>query len=212
MYENYVIEYNERRKKMSGITLFLSIGFILLAVVLYYSYFRKLGLFEGTAVAVIIKGVSLHIKNADLIGMFYTTLFGGFFFVVLPLEILFVRGLLAVNSSFYVIVFYLLGLIISYVGNYVLGLRFSRIFKNFINVKQFYKIKGMVNRYGGTAIFIFNALPLPSQPLTFMLGVFKYNKTRLVIFSLTGQVLKLTVITLLFIFFRGFLLSALGVE
>ena len=68
-------------------------------------------------------------------------------------------------------------------------------------MKKFYKTKGILNRYGSLAVFSFNALPLPSQLLSVILGVFRYNKTRFYVFFLSGQAVKLAGITIIYYFF-----------
>jgi membrane protein YqaA with SNARE-associated domain len=75
-------------------------------------------------------------------------------------------------------------------------MKLAGVSKKIITSKKFYKIKGLINIYGAGAIFVINALPLPSQPLAAILGVFKYNKTKFYLFFLLGQFVKYGAITL----------------
>ena len=64
-----------------------------------------------------------------------------------------------------------------------------------ISPKKFYKLKGLLNKWGSLAVLLFNATPLPSQHLSVILGVFRYNKTRFYVFVFLGQLIKYLYIT-----------------
>jgi membrane protein YqaA with SNARE-associated domain len=135
-----------------------------------------------------------------LLGAFYTSLFGGLFFVFLPMEAVYIRYLKSGFSPFLIILVYVGGFLFSYTANYYIGLKLNNVSKKIISPKKFYKIKGIINRYGAWAIFGFNVLPLPSQPLSTILGVFRYNKKRFYLFFLLGQLIKYTAITVAYIY------------
>ena len=80
-------------------------------------------------------------------------------------------------------------------------LKLSGISKKLISPKKFYRLKGLTNKYGALTIFFFNALPLPSQLLSVILGVFRYNKTRFYVFFLFGQIVKYAAISVIYYFF-----------
>ena len=101
---------------------------------------------------------------------------------------------LARPPPFMLVGIYLFGLVLSYTINYYLGMRLANLVQKAITPKKFYKIKGIINKYGVGAIFVFNVLPLPSQPLSAILGVFKYNKTKFYVFFVLGQLIKYSAI------------------
>ncbi|MBW2982542.1 VTT domain-containing protein, partial [Candidatus Woesearchaeota archaeon] len=142
-----------------------------------------------------------HIWGSTPLGILYTTLIGGLFFVTIPLELLFIKFLKAGHFFLLVISFYLLGLLVSFTINYYIGLKLSGLSKKIISPKKFYKTKGVLNRYGSWAIFAFNVLPLPAQPLAVILGVFRYNKTRFYALFILGQLIKYTAMSIFIIYF-----------
>ncbi len=192
--ENRIFTYNKARKIAFGTSLILGV-FLILSFVLVYIFVLR-----GSQFGFIIfleniwAGIAGNIAGSTLLGVFYTTLIGGLFFIFMPLEIMFARFLGAGNPFVIVLLLFLLGLVISYTVNYLVGWRLSGISKKLITPRKFYKIKSIINRHGAVAIYAINALPLPSQPLAAILGVFRYNKTRFYVFFLLGQLTKYIVI------------------
>ena len=195
-----IFTYNRARKIVFGIAWIL--GIIIIAAIVA-SYFTVLKDSEFAAVQAFnsaVGHVSSNISDATVLGIFYSTLIGGLFFIFMPLELFFIKYLKAGHMIITVMAVYLAGLIVSYTADYFIGLKFSFLAKKLISPRKFYKIKGLINRYGSIAVFLFNAVPLPSQILSAILGVFKYNKTRFYVFFLLGQVTKIVVITAVVIY------------
>jgi len=166
---------------------------------LFYFIFLNSNIFDFFLVNwinAIVNNVSLNISNTTLIGSLYSSIVGGIFVAPIPLELIFIKFLKSQNPLILVLVFYILGLIISYSINYFIGARLTNLSKKIISVKKFYKTKGFINRYGAWAIFIFNVLPLPSQILSVVLGVFNYNKAKFYVFFISGQIIKYAAITI----------------
>ena len=198
--ENRIFSYSRLNKIGFGIFVILSAVFIVLLVVAYF-FQRNSDILIFRVMNTAITHVSSHIWGASPLGIIYTTAIGGLFFISIPLEVLFVKFLKTGHPILIIFLFYFLGLIVSYTIDYLIGLKLSNFSKKIISPKKFYKTKGILNRYGSLAVFSFNALPLPSQLLSVILGVFRYNKTRFYVFFLSGQAVKLAVITLIFYFF-----------
>jgi|FLOH01.1.fsa_nt_gi membrane protein YqaA with SNARE-associated domain len=190
-----IFSYNQVKKRLFVIVSALIFIFLLLFVLNYLLFFKNSDFFLVIWINSFLSHISSNIANTSVLGAFYTTLFGGLFFIFLPLEAVFIT-FLKENNSFIVILLYLIGLIISYTINYFIGYKLTDFSKKIITPKKFYKIKNYVNKYGALAIFLFNVFPLPSQPLSAILGVFKYNKARFYIFFILGQLVKYTVITI----------------
>jgi membrane protein YqaA with SNARE-associated domain len=125
-----------------------------------------------------------------LLGAFYSTLFGGLFFIPIPIEAIYIGFLKAGQNAILITLAFLLGITVAYWINYHVGFWLSGISKKIIGMKTFYKTKIIFNRYGPLGIFIFNALPLPSQPLCTILGVFNYNRKKFWVYTMSGQVTK----------------------
>ena len=107
------------------------------------------------------------------------------------------------NNPYLVLCIFIFGIIISYSLDYLIGMKLSRISKKLISPKKFYNVKSYINRFGNIAILIANGVPfLPSQQVTFILGVFRYNKLRLFVLTVGGQILK--ALTLMGVYFLIF--------
>jgi len=142
-----------------------------------------------------ISHIVINISASSVAGIFYTTFFGGLFFITIPIEVFFVKYLSAGYAFYNVIFIYFIGIAVSYTIDYLIGLKLSRLSKKLISPKKFYKLKGLLNKWGSLAVLLFNATPLPSQHLSVILGVFRYNKTRFYVFVFLGQLIKYSYIT-----------------
>ncbi|MBR9691878.1 VTT domain-containing protein [Candidatus Woesearchaeota archaeon] len=198
--ENRIFLYNRLGKRSFGIGVIV-LGLLIVLLGVSYFFLKDSDIFIFKFMNMMISHFSYHIGGSSLLGVFYTTLIGGLFFVSIPLELLFIKFLKTGHYFLIIMLFYFIGLLISYSINYFIGLKLSKVSKKLISPKKFYKIKGLTNKYGALAVFFFNALPLPSQLLAVVLGVFRYNKTRFYIFFLLGQLVKYLIISIVFLFF-----------
>jgi uncharacterized membrane protein YdjX (TVP38/TMEM64 family) len=193
--KNNIFEYGELSKKKSGIWLIFVVMTILVLIIIYLAYLKNLDFIKNSFINHFVVHIVSQVSQTNYLGSFYIAFVGGLFFIYMPIEALFYRALFINESVFVVLVLFMLGLTISYSLDYYIGKNFSLVFKKFVSPKQFYKMKGYINKYGAFAVFFINALPfLPSQLTTFMLGVFRYNKYRLFIFAFSGWLLKLLVL------------------
>lgn len=190
MQENLVFELNERKKKINGLLTILVLLFVGAMAAVFFVFFRDLAMVKGSPVAQFITHVRTVLGSFDLLGVFYVGLFGGLFFLFFPMEAYFMKAL-GGNDPCFAFCFFMLGIAISYSADYLIGLKVSGISKKLISPKRFYTVKSYINRFGNSAILIANGVPfLPSQQVTFVLGVFRYNKARLLVLTLGGQALK----------------------
>lgn len=194
--KNCVMKVNARQKEFNVVFLIAMIFFASLMFVLYLTTFQKMELFTDSFLTSIIRHIGYHLSSSSLLGAFYLGMFGGLFFIPTPIELIAMR--IMDQNPYYVLVLIPLfaGLFISYSIDYIIGLKLSNLARKLISIKKFYKLKTFINRYGKYGILFFNALPLPSQQLTFVLGVFRYNKIRLLVFTLAGQIIKYALIIL----------------
>ncbi len=198
--KNEIFAYYTRKRKTDALIM-ISIGIVFVIIVLVYlAIFWGENPFANTFIDAIIKHVSHHIASLSLLGMFYVTFFGGLFFLTVPIEPIFILALPKHNPLILLFVV-LAGAIISYSVDYLLGLKFSTLSKKLVSVKQFYKMKSMINKRGAIAILLLNIIGVGSQQMTFIMGVFKYNKSRLALVALTGQLIKYSIIIALFYIF-----------
>ncbi|MFW5872126.1 MAG: VTT domain-containing protein [bacterium] len=197
-----VIEYNKSFKIKLGILKILLASFILgIFIIIVFD------LAEGSLFGDIMSFVKTQIASRSPFGVLLTGMIGGLFFITFPIEIAYVAAISITKNPWSYFFIMLGGLAISYSFNYIAGFWLSKVATNIISAKQFYKIKSKLNRYGNWLILLFNILPLPSQPLTFICGVFRYNKYRYAILWLIGWGIKLAVLTQ----FTGAIKSAFGI-
>jgi len=179
---------------------------ILIAVVLIlFSLYYFFGLRDSEFFLIqwtnaFVNNITSEIAALTLLGAFYAALFGGLFFIPSPTEVIFIAFVVKLNPILLILIF-MIGTIISYELNYFIGLKLSELSKRVIGYKQFYKFKGFTNKYGMWTIFLFNLLPLPSQPLATILGVFRYNRGKFYIAFISGELLKFIVIAIAYVYF-----------
>ena len=195
MVQNNLFEYAHERKFMNGILTFVFLIVAAMIILSYFLYFHKLEIFRGTIVESIVDFFKINISNYTLLGAFMLAFFGGLFFVPLPMEILFATFIVKNPQTFWVFTLYMIGLTLGYSTNLFVGYKFSNVSKKLISTKKFYQTKCYVNKYGKFAVFLSNVLPAPSQLVSFILGVFKYNKYKFITQFWAGQTLKLLIIT-----------------
>jgi membrane protein YqaA with SNARE-associated domain len=191
-----IFAYNRRKKRKFVFYSALVLILILLVIVYYFAYLKDSDLFFIKGVNSFFRHVTYHLAETTLLGSFYAPVFGGMFFVPVPLELVFLTFLTAGHTAWLLVLIYLLGLFISYNLNYMIGGMLTETSKKIISYKRFYKSKGFINKYGPWGIFIFNVLPLPSQPLAAILGVFRYNRIKFYVYAMSGQIIKYTLIVL----------------
>ena len=191
-----IFSYNEFKKKFF---IFSCISFIVLfigLIIFYFTSLRNSSFYFIEKLNSFFLYIAASVTSGSLLGAFYTTLFGGLFFIPVPMDVLFINFLRSGNVLAFVVLAYIAGLIISFSINYWVGSKLTYLSKRLIGIKKFYKVKSGVNKYGSWGIFIFNVLPLPGQILAVIAGVFKYNKIKFYTFFILGQLIKFSVIAL----------------
>jgi membrane protein YqaA with SNARE-associated domain len=181
-------EIHGRRKKLEGLATITFIVLVIFGVLGYLIFLR--GIFQDSLLADIVHHVAGEMWHTTLLGSFYTAFFGGLFFVFLPLEATYIAALTK-NHAVAVYAVYMAGIMLSAAVNYLVGYKLSKLSRRLISTKNFYKTKCYVNKYGKAAVFVSNAVPfMPCQPITFVLGIFRYNWQKTLILTITAQMLK----------------------
>ncbi|MCB9359340.1 VTT domain-containing protein [Candidatus Woesearchaeota archaeon] len=191
-----IFAYNINKKRLSGLLTILISALVLIMFLYYFLILKHSDHIIIKIINTFFTHIFTQIGNSTILGAFYTALFGGLFFIFVPIEAVFV-SFATKNNPLIVIALFIIGFMISYTVNYYIGMKLVNFSKNIIGPRKFYKIKVKLNKWGGWAIFMFNALPLPSQPLATILGIFKYNKTRFYTIFILGQLVKYFVIVTL---------------
>lgn len=182
-----LFEYNRKKKIINACVLSILI-FLIVLIGIFFPFLKNSFLNEKSFYYQAFNFIILEIKNHSSLGLFITSFFGGLFFFVFPLEIYF-YSILKINSNFITSVIpYFLGLLLAQMLNYWIGLRMSNVTKIFIPPKKFYKLKGYLNRWGIWMIIIVNLVPLPSPVFSAVLGSFRYNFKRFILFMALGSI------------------------
>ncbi|MFH1771020.1 MAG: VTT domain-containing protein [archaeon] len=197
---NTIFSYNLARKRFFLLLTIVIVVAVLALVAVYFTFLRDTDILVINLIKTFLNHVIGNVKAGTLLGALYTALFGGLFFVFMPMEVAFITFLRAGESPVLLVILYIVGMICSFTVNYYIGMKMSGLSKKIISPRKFYKIKGIINKYGAGAIFLFNVLPLPAQPLSAILGVFKYNKPRFYFFFILGQSIKYIAISIAYIY------------
>ena len=202
--EGAMFEYDHARKLRFAL---ITYGVLLLVVLFVAGYFSVLQHRELAFLEFFREGfehVSGHISSASFLGMLYASVLGGLFFVTIPIEVVFVQFLRHGAHPLVLILTFLGGFVVSFSVNYLIGMKLDALSKRIITPQKFYKFKGVLNRRGGLAVFAFNAIPFfPAQPLSAVLGVFRYNRAKFYVYFLSGQLAKFAVIAIIYIYILG---------
>jgi membrane protein DedA with SNARE-associated domain len=195
-----ILEYRGREKKWNfGILFLASLGICILGYFFYTVDFTQKSQDKNFLLR-LVEMVWVEITNQTNFGFFMTSLLGGLFFLVFPLEYYFFSSLGDITGSIWIKTgVYYLGLMIAQSLNYWLGLRANRFCKLLIPAKNFYRWKGSLNRWGFWVILLMNSLPLPSPVFSAVLGAFKYNYKKFIITVSLGAAILYSTITLIFV-------------
>ena len=187
---------NSQKLRIFFFSLFILIIFII-GITLFYRFFKE-PIDKSAPLEAFKSFIDREVKNLTPIGMFYISFTGSLFFLFAPIEIFFLLSLEKGAPILILLFFTLAGIIPAHLINYFIGLKFGNPILNFMSKKKVYKLRRKINKYGIYAILLFNMLPLPSDLLTFGLGITKYNTARLFLFLIIGNLIKLGFIILLF--------------
>lgn len=123
---------------------------------------------------------------------------GYLFFLLMPVEMAFVYYLSYYEEAKLIGVA-LITAISAQIIDYVIGLSFSsRFIRHFVGEKRIKKAEKQIRQYGNLTIFIFNLFPLSSPVIALVAGMLKLRFRDLLLYSLTGLLLKYVALTLIF--------------
>jgi membrane protein YqaA with SNARE-associated domain len=197
-----IFEYRKKTKHMNAVLLSVSLLGIALAVLLFYFFPFEMDR-KNNYLGDIFHTILSAIQEKTYIGLSLTSLFGGLFFLIFPLELYFFASLSEFPNPWFSFSFYYLGILAAQSLNYWFGLRASRFCKVLIPPKKFYKLKGSLNRWGIWMIFFMNCLPLPSPILSTVLGAFKYSFRRFFLVMALGSFLLYSGMIVIYLAFEN---------
>lgn len=137
--------------------------------------------------------VSSEVGSSSPLGLFYLSAIGGYFVFTFPLEAGFVAGVLKMPGWMAFLIM-LSGIGVSYTLNYYSGRYLGHFIRPVLGKKSFYRWKSRLGRWGQYIIVIVNLIPVVSQAFTAVLGVFRYDWRRTLVYTSIGQVAKFGVL------------------
>jgi membrane protein YqaA with SNARE-associated domain len=149
-----------------------------------------------------------ELANKSVLGLSLITFFGSLFLIGYPAELLFIVYSKVGYSMLYVsaimIIFSMLGQAVNYGIGFFIEKKFLEKYIKHSKKEYLSSLK----KYDAMFIVIINLLPLPSDILTLLLGMIKYDFRKTMLFTLIGRVLKFLFMIILVLIMRanGFLL------
>jgi len=137
-------------------------------------------------------------KSQSLLSFALIHFSGYLFFLLMPVEVAFVYYL-----KFFGDVKMLIIALITAAGaqivDYLIGVSISSaVINNFVGEKRILKAETYILKYGNLTIFLFNLFPLSSSVISVAAGMLKYRFRDFIIYSLTGLIIKYTLLSILF--------------
>ncbi len=192
--DSFAYGFGQKRSRLRWIVAGI-LGTIIFTII-YYKYLQNSA--ASIVLRDVVSGILENIRTGSFRGIFYTAFFGGLFFLYLPTDVMFLGFLKSGHGALPVSGLYLAGATLSCWINYAVGTRAASFARFAVTPRKFYRIKGLLNQYGGLLIFVFNALPLPAEALVAVLGVFRYNRLRFIIFFLAGKMVLYTGLSIIY--------------
>lgn len=184
-------------------------GVIISIIVLLYVFYTPLTLIFQSFLE---QNPTLHsyylyvqgqISNLTLPGLFFFSILGTLFFLILPSEATFLYYLSNTDHFFaFIILFGLLGNVTGMTINYLFGrLLGQKLLKLFFGVKDFYKYKEGIDKYGGYLLLFGNIIPGPIEFIAVFYGGFKFSIGRYIYLVLMGRLIKYLLLLIAYIYF-----------
>lgn len=124
---------------------------------------------------------------------------GYLFFVIAPVEVLYLHMLGEGHSTALLFGLALCSALLAQTADYIIGLAFSgSVIEHIVGEKNYHRNLRRIEIYGGWTIFIFCLFPLSSPIVILMAGMIRYPLLRVLLFSSAGLALKYSALTLFF--------------
>ena len=154
----------------------------------------------AAVIASLTVGHDLYYDRRPDLGSFTLVHFAGYlFFIVMPVEVL-VPWYLAEGHAAHV----LLGLALAtaipaQAVDFLIGRLFSgNVIEHVIGERRLRRAQGMIDRFGGWTIFLFNLFPLSSPTILAAAGLLRFAPQRALLWSVAGLTLKYAAIVWVF--------------
>jgi membrane protein DedA with SNARE-associated domain len=138
-------------------------------------------------------------RDGGLLSFAIVNACGYLFFLFMPVEVAFVYYLKGDINVFALNAVAIGTAIFSQTIDYLIGYSVSNKFiDRLIGRRRYVKAQAQLGKYGNLTILAFNTLPLSSPVISLAAGMLRYNPRNTLIWTVTGLLIKYTVLTLIF--------------
>jgi len=138
-------------------------------------------------------------RDQGLISFAIVNLSGYLFFLFMPVEIAFIYYLAGNINVWALNAIAILTALVSESIDYLIGLSFSRdVITRLIGSRRYIRAESRIRKYGNIIIFLFNVTPLSSPVISLAAGMINYRIKDAFIFTLSGLILKYSILTIIF--------------
>ena len=200
------LNFIQENSHLSKIWTLISSIFVLLLILvgsIFFSTFFLSVLYSIPYLHILINLLIENVSKATILGLFYSHLVGGLFFIPSLDEVLFYYGLSKGHQYLIAFMSAISGYMIAQVINYYLGNKISPLIMHVVSKRKVYKARRFISKHGMWGILLFNFIPFPAPLLSFGLGIVKYNVVRLFTFTLIGLALKYIFLIIIYILFSA---------
>ena len=202
------IERKKRLKKNKPKSKTLKWGTIFLIIALIYLFYNPI----LNSISAVLKAnptiysnylyIESQISNLTLPGLFFFSIFGTLFFLILPSEATFILYLSSTSFNvLFIVLFALVGNLLGMSFNYFFGRILGERVIQWMFKKKFWKYKETIEKYGGYLLLFGNILPGPIELLAVFYGGFKFSYTRYLYLVFIGRLIKYILLFVAFFFF-----------
>jgi membrane protein DedA with SNARE-associated domain len=144
-------------------------------------------------------GRELYQGRTQSIWSFGLIHFSGYlFFLLMPVEMAFIYYL-SYYEEVELIMVAMGTAVIAQVMDYLIGYSFSAKFMHdLVGTKRIQRAERYIRKYGNLTVFVFNGTPLSSPIIALVAGMIKYRFRDLMMYSISGLLIKYIILSLLF--------------
>ncbi|MCA9486080.1 VTT domain-containing protein [Candidatus Woesearchaeota archaeon] len=143
-----------------------------------------------------------QIVSNTLLGMFFIATLGSLFFLLLPLEALFIYYLdSSLHASYVILGVVLAGSMLAMSFNYFFGRILGERVLRWMFKRNFEKYEDKIDNYGGYVLFFGSILPGPIELLAVFFGGFKFPFSRYFYLVFMGRLIKFLLLFIAYSFF-----------
>lgn len=167
---------------------------------------KRSSFFKIIAYLVVLGAVSATLGNdilnstkPNLFSLVLTHFSGYLFFILMPVELVFLYFLNYEYNEYYLVFLCVLTATLAQTINYFIGYFITAKYaEDFISHKKFVKIKKYIKKHQNITVFIINLSTLPSPLVHLAAGMIKLSYFRTIFFAILGLTLKYLIILVLF--------------